>query len=41
MCVLEERLYAGEHDEDDVIYPAYLVLATSVIGICIARRYVL
>ncbi|GMH37943.1 hypothetical protein BSKO_05827 [Bryopsis sp. KO-2023] len=38
LSLLEERLYAGEHDEGDVIYPAYLVLFTSILGVGIARR---
>jgi len=30
--VMEEQLYGGAHDEDDGLYPAYLIVATSLIG---------
>lgn len=38
ICLLEERLFSGQHEEGDEIYPAYLVLTTSVVGIIMAQR---
>lgn len=37
LTVLEESLYGGEQDEGVVIYPAYLVLGTSGLGVFLAR----
>lgn len=34
--VLEERLYAGEHSVE--MYPAYLVLLTSMLGAAVTSR---
>ena len=39
VTLLEEQLFAGEHDDEVTIYPAYLVLLTSVIGIWFIKRY--
>ena len=40
ICVtlLEERLFAGEHDEDAAIYPAYLILFTSIAGYWFSKK---
>ena len=36
LMVLEERLYAGEHSVE--MYPAYLVLLTSMLGAAVTTR---
>lgn len=40
LTIIEERFYSGQHDEDADIYPAYLVIVTSILGIFISKKYV-
>ncbi|GLC46128.1 hypothetical protein PLESTB_001193000 [Pleodorina starrii] len=39
VCVMEERLYAAGHEDGapETMYPGYLVLATSLVGLAAAR----
>lgn len=40
LCVLEEKLFAPSHEElaGEVMYPAFLVVATTVAGVVASRR---
>lgn len=40
MCILEEKLHTVHDDAKDIIYPAYLVLTTSIAGIAMTKRCV-